>query len=261
MSAVESPRINAFYFMVISLICQSIALSSAIVFWSLIPHTVTTLCIATLCGLAVAHLCRLPFAWKLFNAAMPCSVVFISSVSISSWLLFGITIAAISIFAPALWTRVPFYPTPKASYAAILSDLPVNRPFSFIDVGSGSGELLFVLARNRPNGRFIGVEAGLIPFLYSRLLGKIYRIPNVTIRLQNFWKTDTAQYDWVYTFLSPAAMPHIWKKVKSEMRDGTTFMTNSFPVPSEASEIIPTMNERCPALYIHRMKLGEEHRA
>ena len=256
MSAVESPRINAFYFMVISLICQSIALSSAILFWPLLPHTVATLSIATLCGLAVAHFCRLPFAWKVFNAAMPCSVVFISSVSISSWLLFGITIAAISIFAPALWTRVPFYPTPKASYAAILTDLPTDTSFSFIDVGSGSGELLFFLAKNRPNGTFTGVEAGFIPYLYSRVLTRMYRLPNVSIQLKNFWRIDTSTFDWVYTFLSPAAMPHIWNKVKREMRDGTTFITNSFPVPAEASEIIPTMNEKCPALYIHRMKRG-----
>lgn len=254
MSTQERPRINAFYFMVISLLCQSIALSSAIIFWSFIPHTVATICVATLSGAAIAYLFRLPCAWKVFNAVMPCSVVLISSVSISSWLLFGIAIVTVSIFAPALWTRVPFYPTPKASYAAILTDLPTDTSFSFIDVGSGSGELLFFLARNRPNGTFTGVEAGFIPYLYSRLLTRVYRLPNVSIKLKNFWRIDTSTFDWVYTFLSPAAMPHIWNKVQREMRDGTTFITNSFPVPAEASEIIPTMNQKCPALYIHRMK-------
>jgi hypothetical protein len=66
------------------------------------------------------------------------------------------------------------------------------------------------------------------------------------------WRADFSQFDYVYTFLSPAAMERIWQKVSREMRPGTTFITNSFPAPHPADEELPIHDDRNGALYIHR---------
>jgi hypothetical protein len=68
------------------------------------------------------------------------------------------------------------------------------------------------------------------------------------------WRTDFAQFDYVYTFLSPAAMERIWEKVSHEMSPGSTFITNSFPVPHPADEELAVRDERNGRLYIHRMR-------
>lgn len=249
----DTQRMNVIYFAGITLLCQIATLSAAIISWHYYPSLLVILTASTTTGFMFSSIFRLPFAWRLINTVMPCSAWLLLSTSIPSWLFLSITLVLGAIYAPALWTRVPLYPTPNASYAAILADLPIDKPFSFIDVGSGTGQLLFFLARHRPNGEFVGVEAGPIPYLYSRFLKSYYSATNVTVRMQDFWNTNFAAFDWVYTFLSPAAMPKIWEKVKNELEQGT-FITNAFPVPAEPTEVVPIKNQRCSALYIHRIQ-------
>jgi hypothetical protein len=58
----------------------------------------------------------------------------------------------------------------------------------------------------------------------------------------------------VYTFLSPAPMEELWEKVKNEMRPGSVFITNSFPVPVEADETIQiSFGAREQRLFVHRL--------
>lgn len=252
MTAREAPRMSAVYFGIITFLCQTMALSGAIISWRFYPHVGLVLLIATTIGFISSRSLRLPSSWQLINSAMPASAALLLSISIPSWILLVITACLAAVYAPALWTRVPLYPTPTESYAAILADLPHDRPFSFIDVGSGTGQLLIFLAKHRPNGEFLGVEAGPIPYLISLFLKNYYKATNVSVRMQDFWKTDISSFNWVYTFLSPAAMPKIWAKVQKEMKQGT-FITNTFPVPAEPSEIVTIKNLRCSEIYIHRI--------
>jgi hypothetical protein len=78
-------------------------------------------------------------------------------------------------------------------------------------------------------------------------------LPNVTIKLRDMLRYNLADSDFVYTFLSPAAMDEIWSKVSMEMRPGSTFITNSFPVPASADEEIQVRDPRGSKLYLHRM--------
>lgn len=250
---------SAVYFGIMTFLCQTMALSGAIISWRFYPHVALSLLTATAVGFISSRSLRLPASWQLINSAMPCSAALLLSISIPSWILLLITVSLAAVYAPALWTRVPLYPTPTESYAAILADLPNDRPFSFIDVGSGTGQLLIFLAKHRPNGVFVGVEAAPTPYLISLILKNYYRATNVSVRMQDFWKTDMSSFEWVYTFLSPAAMPKIWAKVQSEMRQGT-FITNTFQVPAEPSEVVSINNLRCSALYIHRISADQDGR-
>jgi SAM-dependent methyltransferase len=148
---------------------------------------------------------------------------------------------------------VPYYPTPRAAYGIILAELPVDRPFRFLDVGCGFGDLILTLAKHRPNGTFIGIELGPLPCLIGRLRAGASSNRNVQVLARDMWSYPFSDFDLVYTFLSPAAMTRIWDKAQCEMPPGSTFITNSFPVPAPAQEEIKVRDQRASVLYIHRM--------
>nr|MBP9655293.1 class I SAM-dependent methyltransferase [Rhodocyclaceae bacterium] len=55
--------------------------------------------------------------------------------------------------------------------------------------------------------------------------------PNIRWRWDDLWQADLGNYDVVYAFLSRAPMPRLWEKVQAEMKPGSLFISNSFPVP------------------------------
>jgi hypothetical protein len=242
---------NALGFVLKTLLTQIIALSVAVLTWPLVGSVPLLLLLSTAASLFVATFLELPTAWRVLNAVLPIATATSLANEIPAWLFLMPLIALAAVYAPALLTRVPYYPTPRAAYALLLAELPTDRSFTMIDVGCGMGDLLRFLSAQRPNGSFVGVEVGLVPFLVSsvKALGR----PNLTIHFRSMWHEDFADYDFVYTFLSPAAMPRVWDKVGSEMRAGTTFITNSFPVPAEAHEVLEVRDERASRLYIHRI--------
>jgi trans-aconitate methyltransferase len=163
-------------------------------------------------------------------------------------------------YAPALWTRVPYYPTPKAAYGLILAELPHDRSFTFVDIGCGFGDLVHFLSTKRPLGRFIGIEVGPLPWLAATLKKLLLQRKNLEIHYRDMWRFPLAEIDVVYTFLSPAAMPRMWQKVVEEMKPGTCFITLSFPVPAQSDEVITVKDERASKLYLHRMGCADQQR-
>lgn len=136
-------------------------------------------------------------------------------------------------------TRVPLYLSNEATWRAIESLLPAQdsaRPLHFIDIGSGLGGLLAHLAARRPQDRFIGVELAPLPALISAL--RTARRANCSIRWASFWKTDLADQDVVFAFLSPVPMPDLWRKARAEMRPGSLFISSSFGVPGQTPDRI-----------------------
>jgi SAM-dependent methyltransferase len=165
-----------------------------------------------------------------------------------------------AIYAPALWTRVPYYPTSNAAYPLILAELPTDRPFTFVDIGCGFGDLIFFLRKHRPNGTFVGVEIGILPYLvaYGKTIARRER--HVTIAYQDMWKLSLADFDFVYAFLSPAAMTRVWKKATTEMKPEATFITNSFETGTAPTYVVPVKDERASSLFIHKMPKAKRTR-
>ncbi|MDP3440867.1 MAG: class I SAM-dependent methyltransferase, partial [Azonexus sp.] len=55
--------------------------------------------------------------------------------------------------------------------------------------------------------------------------------PNISWRWEDMWQVRLDDFDVVYAFLSPAPMPRLWEKIQAEMKPGSLFISNSFPVP------------------------------
>ncbi len=236
-----------------TILAQAIAISSAFILWPLHHSAVFAVVLATACAYLAARFQQLPNSWKLINALLPLAAALNLSVEIPGW-LFSVPFVLLALtYAPALWTRVPYYPTPRAAYALLLAELPSDRPFTFIDIGCGFGDLLRFLSQRRPLGQFIGIEVGPLPWLVANVRNILSRRRNLSILYRDMWRYPLSDVDVVYTFLSPAAMPRIWQKVTTELRPGSTFITLSFPVPAHSDEVISVKDTRASKLYIHRI--------
>ena len=141
---------------------------------------------------------------------------------------------AFGLLASVYWgvarTRVPLFLSSRAATEALAALLPARRSFSFVDLGCGLGGVLFRLARARPGADYHGVEMAPIPFLLARLRARVGR-HDCRVEWSDYARLDLGRYDVVYAYLSPAAMPGLWRKARREMRPGSLLISNSFAVP------------------------------
>ncbi len=247
----------ALTFLLHTIVVQIIAAATVVLGWQVLPNLSTLTLLSCAVAYTITSLLRMPQSWRLCNTMLPLAAAVSLAVELPSWVFLLALIGMVAIYAPALWTRVPYYPTHRAAYALILAELPADRPFVFLDIGCGFGDLLLFLQSRRPLGTFIGYEIGVLPWIWGTIRVKLRGKKSIAIRFQDMWRASLTEYDFVYTFLSPAAMDRMWEKVSHEMRPGSVFITNTFPVPVQAHETIAVKDPRNSKLYIHRM--GREH--
>ncbi|WP_308600791.1 class I SAM-dependent methyltransferase [Massilia sp. Dwa41.01b] len=135
-------------------------------------------------------------------------------------------------------TQVPYYPSGRSAWARVVTELlPQGRAISVIDIGSGLGGLVLDLARRRLDARVVGIELAPLPWLASWLRARLQR-SRARFLLGDYEKLDFAQFDVVFAYLSPAAMPALWKKARREMRVGSMLMSYEFAI----EECPPTLS-------------------
>jgi SAM-dependent methyltransferase len=232
---------------------QLIAAGCAIGAWETTGSMAAALTIATFASFLLAHFLKLSTPWKVMNCVLPVSIASSLAITLPDWVFLTPFLALLAIYAPALWTRVPYYPTSRAAYPLILAELPADEPFTLIDIGCGMGDLLLFLERHRPKGHFVGIEIGIVPFLVSKTKSLLYGRGKISVKFQSVYKTPLTDFTFVYAFLSPAAMTQVWAKAYREMKPGSTFITNSFEVPEKASYQVNIKDLRKGVLFVHKM--------
>lgn len=240
-------------FVLHTLVTQLVAGATALLAWELSESIALTLVSATCVAISVASFLQLPRSWKLVNALLPISAALSLAVAIPAWVFAVPLLGLLATYAPAFWTRVPYYPTSKVAYPLILAELPPNVPFTFIDIGCGLGDLLVFLRKHRPLGQYYGVEIGVVPYLVSKAKAHMHGNGRMSIAFKDLKKLSLEEFDYVYAFLSPAAMTTVWHKACREMKDGSTFITNAFEVSAKATYTINVKDARGSSLFVHKM--------
>lgn len=241
-------------FLAHTVLIQMTAAATAIITWDL-THSLALCAIASVVvSVSGSSFLQLSPSWRIMNGFIPLATLATLTLEIPSWLFLAPLLTLGCIYAPAFWTRVPYYPTSRETYPMILAELPIDRPFTFIDIGCGLGDLLIFLQRHRPQGSFYGTEIGILPFLISRTKAILRAPDRVTIYFRDLRSLDLSTFEYVYAFLSPAAMDSVWEKVRRELPPGATFITNSFKVQSTESYAVPVKDQRGTTLFVHKME-------
>jgi Putative methyltransferase len=261
MSQTYSPR-AALSFFSWSVLCQIMGFLFGQIYLSIVPSIIGSKSFIIdeliLSGLLIFHsiaayfaarLIKLPLSWGILNLLIAPSVILYVTFDIPQWpLALAIALTAI-IYLPTFWTRVPFYPTSRATYDEILKLLPEDKELNFIDIGCGFGTMLFYLSKKRPKIKFYGVELGPLPLIVS-FFRSLFR-SNLKINSKNFWAVSLSEYQIAYAFLAPDPMPKLWDKAKKEMKPGSVFISNSFPVPGRALKEIKIEDNTKSVVYVY----------
>ena len=193
--------------------------------------------VAVLLAVLAAHFLHDGWWWKWIHALFLPALILAQSFGLhGAWYLFAFIVSWL-IFGRVMSSRVPLFLSNAPALQQL--ELLIPKDAHFVDVGAGTGTVLQYLARSRADVSLAGIEAALGPWLYGRL-----RLPRHIRWIRSQYQShDLAQFDCVYAFLSPAAMPELWLQARQQMRSGSVFISNTFTVPGEEPDQIIELND------------------
>lgn len=189
--------------------------------------------------------------WLIHLCFFPAVVALLALGFAPQYFLIGFVVCVL-LFWSVFRTRVPYYPS-RASLLPIMLDLlPLDRPWRFVDLGSGLGGLAIKLAAARPEGECHGVELAPLPWLLSRLRARMAK-SRARFWLLDYQRLELSDYDFVFAYLSPAAMPALWDKARREMRPGSMLLSYEFVIPNTNPDLCINTGGNAPILYAWRI--------
>lgn len=202
-----------------------------VVTYSFFANAYIALIISVIVGLGTINWFHLSQSWQLAIVLSLGYSAFRATAAYSADGLQSTALAIATIYLliqlPTLFTRIPFYPT-KGEMLVCLEQILATGPkgFSFADLGSGFGGVLFPLAQRFPESKFVGYELAPIPYLNSKIRSLFYK--NVTIKYQSFWNANLESYNVIYAFLSPEAAPKLEAMYNKILNPACTLFVHSF---------------------------------
>ncbi|WP_417661746.1 class I SAM-dependent methyltransferase [Pseudomonas sp.] len=168
--------------------------------------------------------------WWWLNLAFAPALLVFAGAPLPSWVFLLAFLTLLLFNWNSFGERVPLYLTGTQGTQLLVSIVEQQAtPLRFVDLGCGPAGSLLALARTFPEGLFVGVETAPLSYLLA-LLRSLFQA-NCSIRYQSLWRTDLAEFNVVYCFLSPAPMAELWQKACREMQPDTLLVSNTFAVP------------------------------
>ena len=201
----------------------------------------------------ISRALRLPGWWVAIQLVFAPLALAVHTLQLDArWYLAAFVLLAL-VFGAIHASRVPLYLSSDAALERVIECIALERPIAFFDAGCGVGSALAAVSRVRPLALCTGVEAAPLPWLVAALRGASTR-PGFSVRFGSLWRASLQDYEVVYAYLSPAAMPRFWDKARREMKSGALLISNSFPVAQTAPwKVVPWGDETGEALFLYRM--------
>ncbi|HYD96932.1 MAG TPA: class I SAM-dependent methyltransferase [Noviherbaspirillum sp.] len=212
-----------------------------------LPIVLAALAQGTVAAMITRYASLAPW-WPGIQFVFPVALVTFGALQLPSWIFLVAFLLLLCLYWTTFRTQVPYYPSSRQAWEAVNALLPVGRALRVIDIGSGFGGFAMHLAQARPESEVTGIELAPLPWLASAMRARFRRSRARFIR-GDYEKLDLACYDVVFAYLSPAAMPSLWCKAKSEMRAGALLLSHEFPIPGMAPDITVHPVGSGPALY------------
>ncbi|HSW48224.1 MAG TPA: methyltransferase domain-containing protein [Candidatus Saccharimonadales bacterium] len=153
--------------------------------------------------------------------------------------MLGIIITWIAIFSFCIFIvsvlfliqGPPFVPSNDESTEQIMKMVEMYKPKRILDMGSGNGKLVILLAQKRY--KVDGIELNPRLVLKSRrAIKKANLTKNAKIYLGNFWTKDVSDYDMIILYAIKHIMPRLEKKLISELKPKSIIVSNYFKFPN-----------------------------
>jgi hypothetical protein len=131
-----------------------------------------------------------------------------------------------------LWTALTGVPTLSSSRSEtsaivdLLREVKLPARAVIVDLGSGWGRLVVALARAFPDASVQGVERSPFPYLVSGVRAR--RLPNVSLRRGDFFRSDLRDADAVTCYLMPSLMVRVGELLDRSVKPGTHVVSNAF---------------------------------
>lgn len=239
----SSPVLRAFYLQALALIIVFLLLHAT---WRLAGLQLTLPAAALLQGVVAALLSRkrLPSWWLPIQLFLPLAMVGASALNLPPWIFLAAFLVMLALYWTTFHTRVPYYPSSPSAWEKVAGLMPMH-PLHMIDIGSGFGGLALFLARRRPDSRLAGIEIAPLPWIVSvaRAAARRLRGESAPYFMRgNYRKLDFGQYDVIFAYLSPAAMPALWDQARAQMRAGSLLLSYEFVIPELPPDITLTMD-------------------
>lgn len=180
---------------------------------------------------------RQPAWWPPLHVAFLPAVALAQQASMPPWVYLAAFLLLVLFYWSSFRTRVPLYLSGQSAWQATASLLPPAQPFRFIDLGSGLGGVPLHLEPRFPQGDFFGTEVAPAPWLISRARAWL-KGSRVRFMRRDYADLDLGDYDVVFAFLSPAAMPGLWQQAASQMRSGSLFLSLAFAVEGRKPDLV-----------------------
>lgn len=196
--------------------------------------------------------------WRPINLLFSPALVATLSFGVApSWFLAAFVLLFL-VYWSVFRSQVPLYLSSRKAWAAVAGLLPDKEGIRFLDVGAGLGGMLGYLDARHPGGNFSGMEIAPLPFVLG-WVRKITTGGHYSLRWGDFWPHSLADQDVVYAYLSPVPMARLWRKVCGEMRSGSLFISNTFPVPGVEPESVVELDDfHHSSLYVYRVPARQE---
>lgn len=139
-------------------------------------------------------------------------------------------------------SAAPWVPTRANQRDRLFKHVTLKPRDVIVDLGCGTGTLLFAAVRAYPEAIARGYEVSLFPlvlgWLHKFSFPRRYR--NVSIRFGNLFNAPIADADVVVIFLLSSCYPKLIAKLKRELKPSARVIVEAWPLPN----ISPTQTIR-----------------
>ena len=147
--------------------------------------------------------------------------------SIIFWVLFVL----VSYFLLTIFFGAPYVPTKNKDIESIIKSLKIKQGQIFVDLGCGDGRVLHEAEKLGAN--VVGYELNPILWLISK-----YKLKNKKskVYLGSFWRANLSDADFIYIFSAGPYIKKLTKKLKNELKKGTTIISYGFKLDGFAKQ-------------------------
>ncbi len=125
----------------------------------------------------------------------------------------------------------PWVPTKRRDFDRVNALMEIEPGMHVMDLGCGTGGVLFELAKRHPRATFEGIEFSFVLYLVCITRQLIHNRPNVRFRLGNLLTADISKADRIYLFGTPKGLTERVKdKLKSQAKAEVRIISYCFEI-------------------------------